>query len=164
MTYQRPHIPVSDRIGSRRQRRTWVVTLYGAFVAANLAYAATEHNPSHVLRAVGLAAVLVAFGLGGWAFWMLMRRTLVNAPNISDDDLDERFRDRGRDATRRAYFSLAALTCCVPFYVEVATTAERWPLLRNATLIADLSWALFLLALTLPTAIMAWTEPDPIAD
>ena len=164
MNLTRPVISVSDRIGSRAQRRNWVIALYAGFAAGCIVYSIAAQFGDRSMRAAGLVVVLMSFGVTAWGFWKLMRRTLINAPNISDADLDERYRERGRDATRRAYMTLGMLTAVVPLYVEIATTAERWTWMRNSTLIADLAWGLFLLALTLPTAIMAWTEPDPIAD
>jgi hypothetical protein len=41
---------------------------------------------------------------------------------------------------------------------------DAWPGLRNFTVIEALFWAIFLLAISLPSAIIAWTEPDPIAE
>ncbi len=159
MTYERPSIPVDDRVLPKRLRRLQVVALYGSYAAGSAAYAAGLHREAP-FRFIALAVVLGAFAVGAWAFYGLTRRSLINAPNIRDADLDERYRERGRDATRRAYFTLGALCTLVPLYVEIATSAERWTWMRNPTLAVDLAWALFLLALTLPQAIMAWTEPD----
>jgi hypothetical protein len=35
---------------------------------------------------------------------------------------------------------------------------------RNLTVIEALFWATFLLAISLPSAIIAWTEPDPLPE
>jgi hypothetical protein len=41
---------------------------------------------------------------------------------------------------------------------------DAWPAVRNYTVIEALFWGTFLLAISLPSAIIAWTEPDPLAE
>ncbi|GAC1573252.1 MAG: hypothetical protein NVS3B7_04470 [Candidatus Elarobacter sp.] len=164
MTFERPHLPVDDRIGTRTRRRRQVATLYAGYVVACSILAATSHAPSIAVRITGLVVVVAIFFVAANAFWKLMGRTFVNAPNISDADLDERQRARAYSSLRTAYPVLGILTALVPLYAAVATTAEHWAVLRDPTLVADCAWALFLVAITLPTAILAWTEPDPLVE
>lgn len=110
-------------------------------------------------------AVFFAFAaLGAFGF-------LVNASTMThvmlglgpakppqDTRPDERQRTIWDRALRKAYVVVLAVLLVVTGYLLFV-----WPLLRlpRGEILPLLSIAIFLLALSLPNAIVAWTEPDP---
>jgi len=90
-----------------------------------------------------------------------MGRTFVNAPNIRDAALDERQRSRRNDALARSYPVIGIFMALCLAYMMIG---DAWPAVRNFTVIEALFWAAFLLAISLPSAIIAWTEPDPLPE
>jgi hypothetical protein len=157
-------VPVSDDVGSLRTRRRRVVALYGGFAAMCVIYrAAYGHGPLG-WRIAGLIGVALAFGCFCYGFFTLLQRTYINAPNIGDYAFDERQRVRRDQAIRRAYPVIGAISGLVPLYAVIAITADKWQVLRDGYVVQCLAWTLFILTMTLPTAIMAWTEPDPLPE
>ncbi len=153
--------PVSGRIGSRNRRRWSVAALYGSYflicgsaaIAANLTQPAA-HACALILLVAGIAAAI-------YGVFTLMGRTLVNAPNIRDAALDERQRARRNDALSRAYPAIGIFAAVSLAYLMIG---DAWPSVRNFTVIEALCWGTFLLAISLPSSIIAWTEPDPIPE
>jgi MFS family permease len=154
--------PVSGRIGSRRRRRWSVVALYGSYVLICASAAITANLTTRPAYAVALALLLAGVAAAGYGVFTLMGRTFVNAPNIRDAALDERQRARRNDALARAYPVIGIFMALCLAYMMICD--DVWPRLRNFTVIEALFWAAFLLAISLPSAIIAWTEPDPLPE
>jgi len=76
--------------------------------------------------------------------------------------LDERQHVRRNRAVVLAFRSLAGSLSIAPLLSRIATTVTQWSWLP-ISLIVFATWSVFLLSMTLPTAILAWTESDPIA-
>ncbi len=153
--------PVSGQIGSRRRRRGSVVALYGSYVLCCVSVAIAAIATTPIAQAVG--GVLLLTGVAGACYGVvtLLGRTFVNAPNVRDAALDERQRARRNEALARAYPVIGMFAAVSLLYM---IAGDAWPALRNFTVIEALFWAIFLLAISLPSAIIAWTEPDPIAE
>ncbi len=156
--------PLVADYGSLGTRRRRVIALYAGFAGLFPTYALAHGAHDIVVKLAWLGITGIAFGFFCYGFYTLLQRTFINSPNVSDDAIDERQRDRRNRAVFIAYRALAMSVAIVPFWVLVATTAPQWTWLRDPNLLAFASWALLLAGITLPTAILAWTEPDPLEE
>jgi uncharacterized membrane protein len=92
-----------------------------------------------------------------WYVWL--GRTYVNAPRLADLELDERLVQVKNRAYRHAYLVFAPVAA-IAWLVSLA--AVEWQ--RNDQGKVEATVLLFAVAMlggTLPTAIVAWQEPDP---
>jgi MFS family permease len=153
--------PVSGQIGSRRRRRGSVVALYGSYVLICASVAIVANFAGAIAGVIGGALMIAGIAAACYGVITLLGRTFVNAPNIRDAALDERQRARRNDALVRAYPVVGMFTAVSLLYVMAG---YAWPLVRNYTVIEALFWGVFLLAISLPSAIIAWTEPDPLVE
>ncbi len=153
--------PVSGRIGSRRRRRWSVVALYGAYVLICASTVIVANFASRAVQAAGLALLVAGVAAAAYGVFTLLGRTFVNAPNIRDAALDERQRARRNEALVRAYPFVGIFAALGLVYMMIG---DAWPLVRNFTVIEALFWGVFLLAISLPSSIIAWTEPDPLPE
>jgi len=150
--------PVSDAIGSRAGRRRKVAALYGSYVFICGATAARELLDSRPGQILALVLLLAGIGAAGYGFISLMGRTFINAPNIRESALDERQRERRNDAIQRSFPVIGIVSAlCLLYAIVTDTMVPAW---RNATVVEALFWGIFLLSVSLPSAIIAWTEPD----
>ncbi|WP_412026941.1 hypothetical protein [Deinococcus yunweiensis] len=76
-----------------------------------------------------------------------------------DSELDERQRRVRDEAYVNAYRLLCTLFILVRLYVMIGHDAGWW-LPRSSNELQATFWSGLLLASTLPSAILAWTEPD----
>ena len=147
-------------------RRAGVVAAYGgyaAFVAVFWLSRQFDGPARHWIFALTIptALVLLAGFVGLLASWVWIA---ANSPDAALDERQQRVRDR---AYLHGYQALGATIVFGGIYALLAwdTRAKLglWlPRTWNET--QAVFWGLFLLALTLPTAIIAWTEPDLPAD
>jgi len=154
-----PKPPISNRVGSQRLRRRVVVAMYGSWLLIPLglvlSYQARGNWIHAVVGALGLCVLSIATLSSIW----LGRRTYVNLPQLADRELDERLVQIKNQAYRTA------------FQIFIVMIVAAWPLslllLFNNPGGQGVTGALvtfggaMLLATTLPTAIVAWREPDP---
>jgi hypothetical protein len=159
----------SDSYGARAARRVAVVALYGGYAAALPfgALALALLGTGNGVRVLGVAAgILTALSLlacaGGFA--SIMRLTLINAANIPDAALDERWIARRNAAVVGAFRIVSIALAAGALYTETALAFPGATWLREPQLVTWLVWLGALLGLTLPTALIAWTEPDPITE
>jgi hypothetical protein len=137
---------------TRARRRLSVFLLYLGYGAALLTIGAGSHFRSLFLA---LFAVLAALGLTGI---LLARRGLVHGV------LDERQRTVRDQSYYTAYLILGALALLLSGWMLLARLdAIGLPTLAPSQIVL-LCGGIILLALTLPSAVMAWTEPDPPED
>ncbi len=144
-------------------RRVLVVATYAGYAAliAALALGRTMH-PGFALAALPCGALFVL------ALWRLVRATRPYSDEMAGTKLpvfDER-QDmvRGR-ANVRAYQIFSGVATLWIFYQALATDLQRkFPVWLPSTWDEHqvVVWTTLLLALTLPAAIVAWTEPDPV--
>jgi hypothetical protein len=155
-----PKAPISNRIGSRRSRRRLVLATYAAWlVVAALLLVTTDIYPQSLLAYEVFPVLLVANAavLGVWFF----RKTYISREVLSSDaGLDERLVQNRNFAFRRAFqiFSVLVLVAW-PLSIGVMALQPGKPGYNGAYVIY---FAVALLGTTLPTAIWAWREPDPI--
>jgi uncharacterized membrane protein len=97
-----------------------------------------------------------------WVLLVLTTRNIAQTVDAFADERDRTVRDR---AHRVAYWILAPMVgAAIGWLLTYALSASRELTLGRALAseIAAVCWTLFLLYSTLPVAILAWTEPDPL--
>jgi hypothetical protein len=149
---------------STRRRRAVVIGLYASYLALIACFAGAGRSGFGLVLLVALlptAAVLV------WSFMALSQIALPYASEsvgVKLPELDERqlqVRDR---AFYRAYQVLSSVAGLWIVYETIARTSTRpwfWVPVSFDEYQA-LVWGYLLLAMTLPSAVIAWTEPDPV--
>ena len=147
--------PLSNRVGTRRFRRRLLIATYAAWIAtaAIVKLLSFGSLPPFVLIGILLAANLIIQGV-----WV-GRRTIISTPALVDAELDERLVQIRNAAFRTAYRVFAGVALMGGI---VAMEAMRQQPNDQGFLNAFLIFGgVALLASTLPTAIVAWREPDP---
>jgi sterol desaturase/sphingolipid hydroxylase (fatty acid hydroxylase superfamily) len=148
----------------RRQRRRLVAGTYlgyaGLLAAFTLVYYVLDHSNSVGLALLGLAGSVVAIAITLGSYLALLSSTL-NYPNLPQRMLDERqqaVRDR---AYRIAFHLLTGLSLLAVLYCMLAALSGRLWLPRTFNEFQAVFWGVLILATTLPTAVISWTEPEP---
>lgn len=147
--------PLSSRVGSRRFRRRLLIATYTAWIAVAVIVKLLSFGPLAPLWYFGilLAANLIIQGI-----WV-GRRTIISTPALKDAELDERLVQIRNAAFRTAYGVFAGVAL---IGWMVAMEAIRLQPNDEGFLNAFLIFfGVGLVANTLPTAIVAWREPDP---
>jgi hypothetical protein len=148
--------PLSNRVGSRRFRRRMLVATYSAWIAVAVIVKVLSFGP---LPPFSLTMILVAANVIIQGVWV-GRRTIISTPTLVDAELDERL-VQIRNAAFRTAFRVFAGVALIGWIVAM----EAMQLQPNDAGRLN-AWLIFfgvaLLANTLPTAIVAWREPDPI--
>jgi hypothetical protein len=147
--------PISTRVGSRRFRRRLLIATYATWIAvAGIVKLLSFAYPHSFL----LTWVLLGANLIIQTFWV-GRRTIISTPALADAELDERL-VQIRNAAFRTAFRVFVWVALIAWIVSIAAM-QLQPNdqgFLNALLIF---YGVALLASTLPTAIVAWREPDP---
>jgi uncharacterized membrane protein len=151
--------PISNKVGSRTLRRRVVIAMYASWLLAAFSVSLGDALGETMASGFGALAIVAVVTMATLSVW-LGRRTYINAPQIADRELDERLVQVKNQAYRTA------------FKIFVGFTVVTWPL--SLFLLFDQPGAhgitraflifggVGLLASTLPTAIVAWREPDPV--
>jgi hypothetical protein len=149
--------PLFYRVGSRRMRRRVVVAMYAGWVViATIVLLRSFTSPGWfwAMELITLPSTLFQII---WFVWL--GRTYVNAPVLADEELDERLLQVKNRAYRRAYRVLAPVAISVWL---LSLFALAWqPNDHGKVMATMLVMGVALVAGTLPTAIVAWQEPDP---
>lgn len=117
--------------------------------------------PFAILVALGLAMIAVLAGLE------IRTRSIANAANCR---IDERERSRRDHAHRLAYWLLSLPVSLIVGFgvarIQRALESGGDLIIANPqlTVFGVLLWVGVFLWISLPTAIIAWTEPEPIDD
>lgn len=147
----------------QRRRRLAVLVMYlfmALFLGAFTGFSTLENIPGVWRWLMAACSIVLLLQLGS-AFYAL-RDVTGDVANQRGNDLDERehaIRDR---AYYRAYKILSSIALCVLFYYVIALDSNVLPLRvpqAEGSRMAVFLCA-FLLVTTLPTAILAWDEPD----
>jgi hypothetical protein len=149
--------PLFYRVGSRRTRRRVVMAMYAAWLviaAIVLVWSMNSRGWFWAMEVVMLATTLFQIV---WFVWL--GRTYVNAPRLADAELDERLLQVKNKAYRRAYLFLAPVT--VAAWILSLAALQLQPNDQGRIIATMLVIGMALVAGTLPTAIVAWQEPDP---
>jgi hypothetical protein len=130
-----------------------VLACYLGYVGMVASWALLDHPWRWVL--------VIPLGLGAvWAMSMLLAPSLLGVSDGADADLDERQIQARNRAYVWAYRLMAAGVMLAALYYMIATDSGWW-LPREWNAVQAFFWGVWLLAATLPTAILAWTEADP---
>ncbi|HEV2033432.1 MAG TPA: hypothetical protein VGU71_04430 [Candidatus Dormibacteraeota bacterium] len=155
-----PKPPISSRVGSRSLRRRVVMAMYGSWLLIPLGFVLSFQARGSNLKlaivsalALGAAAIVTASSV-----W-LGRRTYVNSPQLLDSELDERLVQVKNQAYRTAFQIFGALVLIAwPLSLLLLVNNPGGNGITTSLLIVG---GVALLITTLPTAIVAWREPDP---
>ena len=88
------------------------------------------------------------------------RRTIINTPSLVDAELDERL-VQSRNAAFRTAFKVFALLVLIAWPISIFAATQVLPNDEGHLNSLLIFLGIALLATTLPTAIVAWREPDP---
>jgi uncharacterized membrane protein len=145
-----------DRIGSRRSRRRLVVAVYGGWVLVALLSKLLTPQDS-IFPVIPVVPLASAVG----ALILLSRRTFLNREVLAGDSgLDERL-VQNRNRAFRAAFQVFSPVALIAWPVTVVTLQAQPGNAAAATAFLIYS-GVALLGTTLPAAIWAWREPDPV--
>ncbi|HEX9097428.1 MAG TPA: hypothetical protein VF990_15165 [Candidatus Dormibacteraeota bacterium] len=145
-----------DQVGKRRSRRRLVVAVYGGWVL--VAILSKVLTPLDSILPV-IPVVPLASALG--ALILLSRRTFLNREVLAGDSgLDERL-VQNRNRAFRAAYQIFGPVALIAWPVTVVTLQTQPANAAAATAFVIYSGAA-LLGTTLPAAIWAWREPDPV--
>lgn len=150
------------RIDSRSRRRALVILLYASYAALIACFALASRSGVGLLF---LAGLLPSGFLLMSAFWTLSQVALPytdQGAGVTLPPMDERqiqVRDR---AFYRAYQGISSVAGLWIVYETIARTAVRQWFWVPDTFdeYQAVVWGYLLVAMTLPGAIIAWTEPD----
>lgn len=147
----------------RAWRRRAVVAIYGGYatVVGLFWLNANADLPLWTGVLPLLAGLVMLFGVSAILFG---QGHPVDLANQTDEVLDERERQVRDRAFRFAYMGLAAAFTLLAVYGAMAADSGLGWLPSTWNERQAVTWGVFLLAWTLPTAVVAWTEPDPVRD
>lgn len=132
------------------QRRCLVILMYGA---ALLTAWFLLPQRSYLATLTGYVTLLLSL----WAYWQL---TTCSNPETVTHQLDERQLLQTALAYRTAY-NLAFVSLCLGGPYLMLATGLDWPMPRTLDdWLSVVMLGVGPLGLTLPTAVLAWTEPD----
>jgi uncharacterized membrane protein len=147
--------PISNQVGSRRRRRRLVIgTFVGWLLITAVAKLISLASPGWFLTLMVLMMANSIIQL----IW-LSPRTYINAPKLADAELDERLVQIKNRAFRRAYAVVVPVALTAWWLSLLAVTQQ--PGNEGQTNALLIFFGVAMLATTLPTAIVAWSEPDP---
>lgn len=141
---------LANRPGSRRLRRRLVIGTWAVWLALAL-IVVFELNPGGWLLMWAPTGIAMLLWLGG--------RRYVDTPSLAEGELDERLKQVGTSALATAY---RIFTPFILIALPLAIGAANWLPRDRAQTITGMAWlAAFMLGTTLPTMIVAWSEPEP---
>jgi len=145
-----------DRVGSRRSRRRLIVVVYvGWMLVAILSKLLTP--PDSILPVIPVVPLASSLG----ALILLSRRTFLSREVLAGDSgLDERL-VQNRNLAFRTAFQIFLPVALIAWLVSAVTMQVQSGDQGMATAFVIYSGAA-LLGTTLPAAIWAWREPDPV--
>lgn len=138
-----------------QRRRTVLIGASGFLVLLLSQFLRGAGMDSSLWNALGAAGIVIM--VFGWS--RLVLPGFMGLPRLDQPDLDERQRIVLTGAYATAYKVLAAGLMLVVAYGVVAdmvTGLPRLPESGNATMMVGLIWVV----ISLPAALLAWTEPD----
>jgi len=149
-------------IDRRSRRRGLVVVLYASYALLIACFALAERSGLGLMFAAGLLPSGLALISAFWALSQLALPYATEGTGRNAELVDERqlqVRDR---AFYRAYQILSSLFGLWVVYEGIARTNERQWFWVPQTFgdYQAIVWGYLLVAMTLPSALIAWTEPD----
>ncbi|HZG07479.1 MAG TPA: hypothetical protein VEZ70_00700 [Allosphingosinicella sp.] len=144
---------VSERSLSAAVRKSTVLVMYGAYGVACVLWVFAEGLRTLPIAISVVALLLLSLG----ALILLFQKTRYwKWGNSPDAELDE-FQISSRNAAyKNAYIIVASVSLLVMFAARIGYDVTQITVTESAGEI--LFWGWFLLVLTLPAALLAWTE------
>lgn len=136
----------------RAVRRTLILAAYLGYLGMVLAWSLLD-PPARWFLVLPLGLIAVVAGGG------LLMPQILGVSDGADAMLDERQTALRNRAYLNGYRVLGALTILAALYCMLAQGAGWW-LPRTDLALQAVFWGVWLLVTTLPTALLAWTEPD----
>jgi hypothetical protein len=146
-------------VSGRAARRGLVLSLYLGYALILTLFATREALPSGWFAPLAFILLLVTA-----LSYIGLYTSTRSVADASDGQLDERERSVRDSAYRFAYQALSGTFLLSAFYTMVAMDGGSLWFPRTLNEASAVFWGVFLLATTLPTAIIAWREPDPVDD
>lgn len=146
----------SPRVLPLARRRAAVLANYLAYPIMGL-FMAELLTDSKFVNIAGI--LLTSFLIMGTFIYLYVDTNLWNLGNAPDKDLDERQIQVRDNAYRYAYMGLATGLLLGGIYYTLAVDKALW-LPSTYDQANYFLWGIILLTLTLPSAILAWTEPE----
>ncbi len=110
---------------------------------------------------INIVGILLTAGLiFGTLIYLYANTNLWNLGNAPDKDLDERQVQVRNNAYRHAYTVMASLVVLFGLYYAIALDKEVLWIPQTYDQASYFLWGAILLTMTLPSAILAWTEPE----
>ena len=147
----------SPKLLKQSIRRAIVLICYMGYAAMVASWAAFE-QPLRWVFVIPLGLVCIL------AMGSLMMPQLLGVSDGSEKMLDERQLKLRNQTYLNAYRVLGTLVMLTALYAYIAADSGTWWLPKSSLELQAVFWGIWLVALTLPTAIAAWTEPDPLED
>ncbi len=152
------------RIDRRSRRRGLVIVLYASYAVLVTCFALAEKSGIGLVFTAGLLPSGLALMSAFWAISQLALPYATEGMGRNEQLVDERqlqVRDR---AFYRAYQILSSVFGLWVVYEGIARTNERQWFWVPQTFdeYQAIVWGYLLVSMTLPSALIAWTEPDLI--
>jgi hypothetical protein len=150
------------RLDTRSNRRIVVASTYASYFVLCIS-SGLAHNGSWLWIAIAVALIGIAgvtLGVGWFALTDLVREYGFPGDSRLFASRDERQTGVRHRAFVRAYGILTAVLCAGSVCWTIAPNLGLWTITieyRN-----QIFFGLIFFATTLPSAVIAWTEPDPI--
>lgn len=110
---------------------------------------------------INIVGILLTAGLIlGTFMYLYVNTNLWNLGNAPDKDLDERQVQIRNNAYRHAYTVMASLVVLFGLYYAIALDKSVLWIPQTYDQASYFLWGAILLTMTLPSAILAWTEPE----
>lgn len=156
---------IVNKGSSRRRRRRVVVALYlilTGTIACGFTFLAAPVDENGEISAFIFFSILGLVLAGTTAFYLVsfaIRGSVQHVADKGDDGLDERQRVVRDRAYRSACHVVTGALMSTLLYGQLASQFQLW--LPPAGVFQIGLPLVFALTFTLPTAIVAWNEPDP---
>lgn len=148
-------------IPSQARRRIAVLAAYLGYAAVvGFFWVRSNLDVPAWTMVLPLAAGLVAV-LGLATFCLGRTWDVANEPDAALDERERSIRDR---AYRRSYAVIASAYLLTVIYAAIGHDSGILWLPRTWNELQAIMWGVLLLTLTLPPAVVAWTEPDPVPE
>lgn len=145
--------------GLTSRPRAIIAAMYGSYAAGAALHLGQDAAGGAVAAIAGLLLMVAA----GGCFWMLYRSDFWRRGHAPDAQLDERELTLRNRAYLSAYQGVATLFLLSVIYLAFALDFGLW-LPATYEQASTLVWGVLLFTLSLPAAVLAWTERPAAAD
>lgn len=139
------------------RRRAAVILNYATYPVMGL-FMAEMLTDNKWVNVVGI--LLTAGLILGTFIYLYVNTNLWNLGNGPDKNLDERQIQVRNNAYRHAYTVIASLVVVIGLYYAIALDKDALWIPQTYDQASYFLWGAILLTMTLPSAILAWTEPE----